>query len=94
MYDTFPNYRASLCVYNNDCYVLTCGLRRMECFFYSKTPHSEEYITLSLPAPPLNLGTPPRLCYPLVIFLLRCDSDVEIHPDETVSLLGFPGSCG
>lgn len=55
------------------------------CCTFSKSPHSEEYITLSLPTPALNLGTPPRLCYPLVIFLLRCDPDTEIHPDETVS---------
>lgn len=44
-------------------------------------------MTLSLPAPALELGTPPRLCYPLVIFLLRIDSEERIHPDQTVSAL-------
>lgn len=52
-----------------------------------KDPHSDEIITLSLPAPPLELGTPPRLCYPLVIFLLRLDGQDHVHPDETVSLI-------
>lgn len=35
---------------------------------------------------PLDLGTPPRLCYPLVIFLIRNDADETVHPDETVSM--------
>lgn len=53
-------------------------------FICSKDIHNKEIMTLSLPAPPLNLGTPPRLCYPLVIFLIRTDRDDDIHPDEAV----------
>ncbi|XP_031786375.1 cell growth regulator with RING finger domain protein 1 isoform X2 [Nasonia vitripennis] len=49
-------------------------------------PHGEETLRLSLPAPELELGTPPRLCYPLVIFLTRRDTR-ELHPDETVALV-------
>lgn len=50
-------------------------------------PHSERVFSLSFPEPPLDLGTPPRLCYPLVIFILRNDSEVTLHPDETVALV-------
>ncbi|XP_071648904.1 cell growth regulator with RING finger domain protein 1 isoform X2 [Temnothorax longispinosus] len=49
-------------------------------------PHGEETLRLSLPAPELELGTPPRLCYPLVIFLTRRDNR-DPHPDETVALV-------
>ncbi|XP_067216320.1 cell growth regulator with RING finger domain protein 1-like isoform X2 [Linepithema humile] len=49
-------------------------------------PHGEETLRLSLPAPELELGTPPRLCYPLVIFLTRRDNR-DLHPDETVALV-------
>lgn len=35
----------------------------------------------------LDLGTPPRLRYPLVIFLMRSDSEQHLHPDETVALI-------
>ncbi|KAI4454732.1 cell growth regulator with ring finger domain protein 1 [Holotrichia oblita] len=51
----------------------------------TRNPHSDETLSLSLPEPSIDLGTPPRLYYPLVIFLLRTD-DQEIHPDETVSV--------
>ncbi|XP_043276674.1 cell growth regulator with RING finger domain protein 1-like isoform X2 [Venturia canescens] len=49
-------------------------------------PHGEETLRLCLPAPGLELGTPPRLCYPLVIFLTRRDNR-DLHPDETVALV-------
>ncbi|XP_023287762.1 cell growth regulator with RING finger domain protein 1 isoform X2 [Orussus abietinus] len=49
-------------------------------------PHGEKTLRLSLPAPELELGTPPRLCYPLVIFLTRRDNG-DPHPDETVALV-------
>lgn len=48
-------------------------------------PHSDETLTLKLPASSLDLGTPPRLCYPLVIILFRTDNEGDIHPDETVN---------
>lgn len=51
-----------------------------------KTPHGEEVFTLFLPQPALDLGTPPRLCYPLVIFLIRNEGHT-MHPDETVALV-------
>lgn len=50
-------------------------------------PHKEKVFSLSFPKPPLDLGTPPRLCYPLVIFIVRNDSEVTLHPDETVALI-------
>ncbi|KAL7294658.1 cell growth regulator with RING finger domain protein 1-like isoform X2 [Trichogramma pretiosum] len=52
----------------------------------SRSKHKEERLTLSLPGPALELGTPPRLCYPLVIFLTRTDTK-DLHPDETVALV-------
>lgn len=52
----------------------------------TRQPHGEETLRLSLPAPELELGTPPRLCYPLVIFLTRRDTG-DPHPDETVALV-------
>ncbi|KRT83469.1 hypothetical protein AMK59_4618 [Oryctes borbonicus] len=51
-----------------------------------RNPHTDEALSLSLPERSIDLGTPPRLFYPLVIFLLRND-DQEIHPDETVALI-------
>ncbi|XP_065167562.1 cell growth regulator with RING finger domain protein 1-like isoform X2 [Atheta coriaria] len=51
-----------------------------------KLVHTDETVKLSLPAP-LDLGTPPRLCYPLVIFLMRVEPEGELHPDETVALI-------
>lgn len=56
-------------------------------FNSERNPHSDEIISLSLPAPPLELGTPPRLRYPLVIFVMRTDPDDQVHPDETVALI-------
>lgn len=52
----------------------------------TRQSHGEETLRLSLPAPELELGTPPRLCYPLVIFLTRRDNG-DPHPDETVALV-------
>ncbi|KAJ9591548.1 hypothetical protein L9F63_001902 [Diploptera punctata] len=51
-----------------------------------KSAHSEEVLKLFLPQPALDLGTPPRLCYPLVIFLIRNETRT-FHPDETVALV-------
>lgn len=56
---------------------------------FLKQPHGDELFTLFLPRPSdLDLGTPPRLCYPLVIFLVRNDPpQLDLHPDETVALI-------
>lgn len=52
---------------------------------HSKVPHAEEECKLWVPSPAsLNLGMPPRVFYPLVIFLIRNDLP-NYHPDETVS---------
>ncbi|XP_039282160.1 cell growth regulator with RING finger domain protein 1 isoform X2 [Nilaparvata lugens] len=51
-----------------------------------ETSHGEKLMRMSLPDPALDLGTPPRLCYPLVIFLIR-DNPSTLHPDETVALI-------
>lgn len=51
--------------------------------------HRDKIIKMSLPngpIKPLDLGTPPRLCYPLVVFLVREPKGV-LHPDETVALI-------
>ncbi|XP_074037133.1 cell growth regulator with RING finger domain protein 1 isoform X2 [Leptinotarsa decemlineata] len=48
--------------------------------------HLDQNITLKLDHP-LDLGTPPRLCYPLVVVLFRTDGSENIHPDETVALI-------
>lgn len=48
-------------------------------------PHSENVVVLKSPKPPLVLGAPPRLAYPLVVFMIReMESDELLHPDETV----------
>nr|CAD7608263.1 unnamed protein product [Timema genevievae] len=52
----------------------------------SKGPHGDKLLTVFLPQQALDLGTPPRLCYPLVIFLVRNDQG-STHPDETVALI-------
>ncbi|XP_057660989.1 cell growth regulator with RING finger domain protein 1-like [Diorhabda carinulata] len=51
-----------------------------------KNPHSDEIMTLKLEEP-LELGSPPRLCYPLVVILFRNDVNENILPDETVALI-------
>lgn len=53
----------------------------------NQEPHSENVIVIKSPKPPLVLGPPPRLAYPLVVFLIReTESDEVSHPDDTVSL--------
>lgn len=51
-------------------------------------PHSETVVALKSPKPPLLLGAPPRLAYPLVVFMIReTETDELLHPDETVILV-------
>uniref|UniRef100_A0A182XWV1 RING-type domain-containing protein n=1 Tax=Anopheles stephensi TaxID=30069 RepID=A0A182XWV1_ANOST len=53
-------------------------------------PHTEHIIALQSPKPPLILGAPPRLAYPLVVFMIRETEPEELlHPDETVSDVPF-----
>lgn len=43
-----------------------------------------------MPEGKLDLGTPPRHCYPLVIFLIRdTPANSTLHPDETVRTIYF-----
>lgn len=43
-----------------------------------------------MPEGKLDLGTPPRHCYPLVIFLIRdTPANFTLHPDETVRTINF-----
>lgn len=59
-------------------------------FLFRRPPHPDQVMTLNYNgSKPLDLGTPPRLCYPLVIFLIRNDADETVHPDETVSTFVF-----
>uniref|UniRef100_A0A336N1J5 CSON004643 protein n=2 Tax=Culicoides sonorensis TaxID=179676 RepID=A0A336N1J5_CULSO len=56
----------------------------------AQSPHNEIVIKLKSPKPPLVLGAPPRLAYPLVVFLIRDDeTDNLTHPDETVVLVNI-----
>lgn len=50
-------------------------------------PHGDEQIVLKSPKPPMVLGAPPRLAYPLVLFLIRDADSNSIEPDETVLLV-------
>lgn len=69
--------------------VCKCGFYRsfsLTHAIFSETSHTEKTIQMFMPEGKLDLGTPPRHCYPLVIFLIR-DTPVNsaLHPDETVS---------
>ncbi|XP_055645587.1 uncharacterized protein LOC129782396 [Toxorhynchites rutilus septentrionalis] len=51
-------------------------------------PHGEKEVVLKSPKPSLMLGAPPRLAYPLVVFMIReTEQDEMLHPDETVILV-------
>ncbi|CAB3362299.1 Hypothetical predicted protein [Cloeon dipterum] len=66
---------------------LLSGYCQQQGITLQKGPHGDKTITMQLPSPDsLDLGTPPRLCYPLVIFLIRDDTETP-HPDETVALI-------
>ena len=61
-------------------------MQQFRLFCRNQKPHNETVITLKSPKPPLVLGAPPRLAYPLVVFLIRENETDDIpHPDETVS---------
>ncbi|KAF6216748.1 hypothetical protein GE061_001097 [Apolygus lucorum] len=69
--------------------VLLMGHYQQRGYEIKDVSHRDKIITMSLPKgprEPLDLGTPPRLCYPLVIFLVREPRDA-LHPDETVALI-------
>lgn len=56
----------------------------------SETSHTEKTIQMFMPEGKLDLGTPPRHCYPLVIFLIRdTPANSTLHPDETVRIIYF-----
>lgn len=63
------------------------GFYQLKGLEMTSEPHKEKLLTLHFPDPPLDLGTPPRLCYPLVIFMIRNDTQISVHPDETVALV-------
>uniref|UniRef100_A0A182UQ65 RING-type domain-containing protein n=1 Tax=Anopheles merus TaxID=30066 RepID=A0A182UQ65_ANOME len=47
-----------------------------------------QQLATNSPKPPLILGAPPRLAYPLVVFMIRETEPEELlHPDETVILV-------
>lgn len=55
--------------------------------YRGQLPHNEMIVKLKSPKPPLVLGAPPRLAYPLVVFLIRDEENESLtHPDETVSI--------
>ncbi|XP_060805096.1 cell growth regulator with RING finger domain protein 1 [Amyelois transitella] len=55
--------------------------------FDACNPHDEKPLRLSLDEP-LQLGAPPRNCYPLVVILVRDQRDTaELRPDDTVALV-------
>jgi len=53
---------------------------------YALCDQTDKTLNLSL-TEALDLGTPPRLCYPLVIIIYRTDKDGNVHPNETVALI-------
>ncbi|CAO1312458.1 unnamed protein product [Diamesa tonsa] len=54
----------------------------------NQQPHAENIIVLKSPKPALLLGAPPRLAYPLVVFLIKeMEKDEICHPDDTVVLI-------
>lgn len=70
----------------------TCVNSLTACHRSSSSGHEERPVSLSLPRSALDLGTPPRLCYPLVVFLVRDDAagaepGRDLHPDESVALV-------
>ncbi|XP_061722145.1 cell growth regulator with RING finger domain protein 1-like [Cydia pomonella] len=55
--------------------------------FTRSNPHDERPLRLSSEEP-LQLGPPPRTCYPLVVILARDPRDTtELRPDDTVALV-------
>lgn len=55
--------------------------------FTKSNPHDEKQLRLSTDEP-LQLGPPPRNCYPLVVILARDERDTgELRPDDTVALV-------
>ncbi|XP_022817904.1 cell growth regulator with RING finger domain protein 1-like [Spodoptera litura] len=55
--------------------------------FTKNSPHDEKTLRLSTEEP-LQLGPPPRSCYPLVVILARDLRDTgELRPDDTVALI-------
>ncbi|XP_012553121.1 cell growth regulator with RING finger domain protein 1 [Bombyx mori] len=55
--------------------------------FTKSGPHDEGPMRLST-VEPLQLGPPPRTCYPLVVILARDLKDIgELRPDDTVALV-------
>ncbi|XP_047536726.1 cell growth regulator with RING finger domain protein 1-like isoform X1 [Vanessa atalanta] len=54
--------------------------------FSRSSSHDEKEMKLS--SEPLQLGPPPRTCYPLVVILARDQRDTaELRPDDTVALV-------
>ncbi|CAH2241703.1 cell growth regulator with RING finger domain protein 1-like [Pararge aegeria] len=54
--------------------------------FTRSNSHDEKELKLS--SEPLQLGPPPRTCYPLVVILARDQRDTaELRPDDTVALI-------
>ncbi|KAI5740080.1 hypothetical protein M8J76_000328 [Diaphorina citri] len=66
--------------------VLPPGLYQHKGICIKETCHNEKTIMLSIPENNLELGRPPRLCYPLVILLTRRDP-CNLHPNEPVALV-------
>lgn len=66
--------------------VLPSGLYQHKGICIKEIGHGEKTIMLSMPDTTLELGRPPRLCYPLVIILTRRDP-CNVHPSEPVALI-------
>lgn len=65
---------------------LPAGLYQHKGICIKEVCHSEKTIMLNMPETNLELGRPPRLCYPLVIILTRRDP-CNLHPNEPVALI-------
>lgn len=58
-------------------------------FYRNQLAHNERTITLKSPGELKSLGAPPRLNYPLVLFLIKDEGEDNLHSDETVSCIIF-----
>lgn len=66
---------------------MLAGFYQLKGLEYTCESHKEKVYSIKFPHASLELGTPPRLYYPLVIFLIRETQEASIHPDETVALI-------
>jgi len=63
------------------------GFYQLKGLEYTSEAHTEKTLSIKFPHSSLQLGSPPRLYYPLVIFLVRDYNNSAVQPDDTVALI-------